>query len=240
MLAEVDAACAARARGEAKVQTAEARDRARAGWDRVRTAVSELSWRRFIRVFRKKRRVAVQGPALTVELVGTVLWMARERARDGWRREREETAEQTSAELAVRLQQRVQRLQQGDCSGWETAPEYSSEGYCSGDSSDVDHTVGSLLAAQTPERAEVVATTMREWDRQHGWLHSPGERAADTKEAERELARVVAALRVWHAAAVAATDKAAAEQWQQQQQARQQQTGQWQQKIRQQQRRQQQ
>ena len=83
VLAEVDAACAARARGEAKVQTAGARDRARAGWDRVRIAVSELSWRRFRRVFRKKRRVAVEGPVLTVELVGTVLWMAWERARDG-------------------------------------------------------------------------------------------------------------------------------------------------------------
>ena len=102
VLAEVDAACAARARGEAKVQTAGARDRARAGWDRVRIAVSELSWRRFRRVFRRKRRVAVEGPVLTVERVGTVLWMAWERARDGWRREREETAEQTAAELAVR------------------------------------------------------------------------------------------------------------------------------------------
>ena len=93
-------------------------DRARAGWDRVRTAVSELSWRRFRGVFKKKRRVAVQGPALTVELVGSVLWMAWEWARDGWRREREETAEQTAAELAVRLQQRVQRRQQEDYSGW--------------------------------------------------------------------------------------------------------------------------
>ena len=32
--------------------------------------------------------------------------------------------------------------------------------------------------------AEVAATTMREWDRQHGWLHSPEERAADRSEAE--------------------------------------------------------
>ena len=105
--------------------------------------------------FRRKRRVTVEGPVLTVELVGTVLWMAWERARDGWRREREETAEQTAAELAVRLQERVQRRQQVDYSG----------------GSDVDHTVGSLLAAQTPERAEVVAAAMREWDRQHEWLH---------------------------------------------------------------------
>ena len=62
--------------------------------------------------------------------------------------------------------------------------------------------------------AKVAATTMREWDRQHGWLHSPEERAADRREAEQELARVVAALRVWHAAAteaaVAAADRAAA------------------------------
>ena len=83
------------------------------------------------------------------------------------------TAEQTAAELAVRLQERVQRRQQVGYSGWEAAREYSSEGYCSGDSSDADRTIGSLLAAQTPERAEVVAAEMREWDRQHGWLHSP-------------------------------------------------------------------
>ena len=104
-LAEVDAACAARAMGEAKVQTAGARNRARAGWDRVRIAVSELTWRKFRRVFRKKRRIAAEGPVLTVELVGAVLWMAWERASDGWRQEREETAEQTAAELAVRLQE---------------------------------------------------------------------------------------------------------------------------------------
>jgi TRAP-type C4-dicarboxylate transport system permease small subunit len=36
---------------------------------------------------------------------------------------------------------------------------------------------------------------MREWDRQHEWLHSPEERAAVRMEAEQELARVVAALR---------------------------------------------
>ena len=53
----------------------------------------------------------------------------------------------------------------------------------------------------------MVAAALREWDRQHGWLHSPEERAADRREAEQELARVVAALRVWHAAA---TDKAVA------------------------------
>ena len=167
--AQGEAACEPEARGRG--QTAGARDRARAGWDRVRVAVSELPWRRFRRVFRRKRRVAVEGPVLTVERVGTVLWMAWERARDGWRREREETAEQTAAELAVRLQERVQRRQQVGYSGWEAAREYSSEGYCSGDSSDADRTIGSLLAAQTPERAEVVAAAMREWDRQHEWLH---------------------------------------------------------------------
>ena len=174
-------------------------DRARAGWDRVRTAVSELSWHRFRRVFKKKRRVAVQGPALTVELVGSVLWMAWEWARDGWRREREETAEQTAAELAVRLQQRVQRRQQEDYSGWGYCSGEYSEGYYSGDSSDLEG------------EAEVVAAALREWDRQHGWLHSPEERAAETKEAERELARVVAALRVWQAAAAAAAAVAAAD-----------------------------
>jgi hypothetical protein len=70
------------------------------------------------------------------------------------------------------------------------------DGYYSGDSSDVDHTVGSLLAAQTPERAAVVhvAAAMREWNRQHGWLCSPEERAADRRETEQELAMVVAAL----------------------------------------------
>ena len=57
----------------------------------------------------------------------------------------------------------------------------------------------------------MVAAALREWDRQHGWLHSPEERAAETKEAERELARVVAALRVWHAAAAAAAAVAAAD-----------------------------
>ena len=57
-------------------QSAGARDRARAGWDRVRMSVSELSWRRFRRAFRKKRRAVVEGPVLAVELVGAVLWMA--------------------------------------------------------------------------------------------------------------------------------------------------------------------
>ena len=51
----------------------------------------------------------------------------------------------------------------------------------------------------------VAAAAMREWDRQHGWLHSPKERATDTREAEQELAKVVAALRTWHAAAATAT-----------------------------------
>ena len=49
----------------------------------------------------------------------------------------------------------------------------------------------------------MVAAALREWDRQHEWLHSPEERAADRRDAEQELARVVAALRVWHAAAAA-------------------------------------
>ena len=62
-------------------------------------------------MFRRKRRVAAEGPVLTVELVGAVLWMVWGRARDGWRQEREETAEQTAAELAVRLQEsRVQSV----------------------------------------------------------------------------------------------------------------------------------
>jgi hypothetical protein len=150
-------------------------------------------------VFKKKRRVAVQGPALTVELVGSVLWMAWEWARDGWRREREETAEQTAAELAVKMQGLVQRRQQEDYSGWGYCSGEYSEGYYSGDSSDLEG------------EAEVVAAALREWDRQHGWLHSPEERAAETKEAERELARVVAALRVWQAAAAAAAAVAAAD-----------------------------
>ena len=76
-------------------QIAGARDRARAGWDRVRIAVSELSWRRFRRVSREKRRAVVEGLVLAVELVGTVLWVAWESAREGWRRQREETAKQT-------------------------------------------------------------------------------------------------------------------------------------------------
>ena len=42
------------------------------------------------------------------------------------------------------------------------------------------------------------------FDRQHGWQHSPRDGAADTREAEPELARVAAALRVWHAAAATA------------------------------------
>ena len=167
-------------------QIAGMRDRARAGWDRVRIAASELSWRRFRRVFRKKRRavVTVEGLVLAVELVGTVLWMAWESAREGWRREREATTELTAAELALRQQKGIQRRQQkgmqrrrgrlvgGIASEW-------SEGYCSGSNS--DHTVGSLLAAQTPEEAEVAAAAVREWDRQHGWLHSPAERAADRR-----------------------------------------------------------
>ena len=109
-LAAVEAACEPEARGRG--QTAGARDRARAGWDRVRIAVSERSWRRFRRVFRKKRRAVVEGPVLAVELVGTVMRMAWERARGGRRREREEAAEQTKAELAVGQRERMQRRQQ--------------------------------------------------------------------------------------------------------------------------------
>ena len=70
-------------------QTAVLRDKARAGWDRVRMAVTELSWRRFRRVFRKKRRAVVEGPVLAVELVGIVMWVAWEswRGREMTRRE---------------------------------------------------------------------------------------------------------------------------------------------------------
>ena len=56
--------------------------------------------------------------------------------------------------------------------------------------------------AVTPEAvdkvlaAKVVATAVREWDRQHEWKNLLGAGAADKKEAEQELARVVAALRV--------------------------------------------
>ena len=48
---------------------------------------------------------------------------------------------------------------------------------------------------------------MGEWDKQHGWLHSPEHKAADRREAEQELAKVVAALRVYgiSVAAAAAT-----------------------------------
>ena len=79
---------------------------------------------------------------------------------------------------------------------WELASECS-EGYNNGYNSDCNCNSGD-------REEEVAATTIREWDRQHGWLHSP-ERAADRSEAEQELAKVVAALRAWHAAAAAAT-----------------------------------
>ena len=78
---------------------------------------------------------------------------------------------------------------------WEVAGYFSEEGYYSGSNSD---------CSSGDREAEVAAKSMREWDRQHGWLHSPAERAADRSEAEQELAKVVAALRVWHAAAAAA------------------------------------
>ena len=47
------------------------RDRAREGWYRVKIAVSELSWRRFRRMLRKKRRAVVEGPVLYCGLRGS-------------------------------------------------------------------------------------------------------------------------------------------------------------------------
>ena len=114
---------------------------------------------------------------------------------------REATAEQTTAEQLAQQQKRVQRVQQKKAAiaageewveEWEVAG-YFSEGYYSGSNSD---------CSSGDREAEVAATAMREWDGQHGWLHSPEERAADRSEAEQELARVMATLRVWHAAAV--------------------------------------
>ena len=63
-------------------------------------------------MFRKKRRAVVEGPVLAVELVGTVLWLAWESWREREKTRREETAEQTAAELAVRQQEMMQRRQQ--------------------------------------------------------------------------------------------------------------------------------
>ena len=54
----------------------------------------------------------------------------------------------------------------------------------------VDTTAIQAIAAVVTElEAEVAATSiaMTKWDRQHGWLHSPEERAADRSEAEQEL-----------------------------------------------------
>ena len=72
------------------------REIARSGWDWLRIAVSELSWRRFRRVFRKKRRAVVEGPIMLVELVGAVLWMAWEswRREKSWQRERQQQSRQ--------------------------------------------------------------------------------------------------------------------------------------------------
>ena len=91
------------------------RDRARAGWDRVRIAVSELFWRRFRRVFRKKRRAVVEGPILACQWSWWVLycgWRERAQWREREKTRREETAEQTAAELAVRQQEMMQTRQQ--------------------------------------------------------------------------------------------------------------------------------
>ena len=137
------------------------RDRARAGWDRVRIAVSELSWRRFRRVFRKKRRAVVEGPVLSVELVGTVLWMAWESWRGKDMARREATAEQTAAEQLAQQQKRVQRVQQKNAAitageewvdEWEVAG-YFSEGYYSSSNSDCSSAVLS-----GDKEAEVAAT----------------------------------------------------------------------------------
>ena len=105
---------------------------------------------------------------------------------------REATAEQTTAEQLAQQQKRVQRVQQKNAAitageewvdEWEVAGYFSEEGYYSGSNSD---------CSSGDREAEVAATAMREWDRQHGWLHSPAERAADRSEAEQELAKVVA------------------------------------------------
>ena len=53
-------------------------------WDRVKMAVTELSWRTFRRVFRKKRRAVVEGSVLAVELVGAAFLRAGESALEGW------------------------------------------------------------------------------------------------------------------------------------------------------------
>ena len=59
--------------------------------------------------------------------------------------------------------------------------------------------MGLVVTRQLAKKAEVAAAAaaMGEWDRRHGWLHSPEGRAADAREAEQGVARVVAALRVW-------------------------------------------
>ena len=86
----------------------------------------------------------------------------------------------------------MQRRQQQNAAADTTAAEHSNgiqqcnaRGCESGYSSDSE-----------TEATEVAAVAMREWDRQHGWLHSPKQRAVDRGEAEQELAKVVAALRV--------------------------------------------
>ena len=166
---------------EVRMRAKGMRDRARLGWDRVRIAVSELSWRRLRRVFRKKRRAVVEGPVPTVELVGAVLWMAWERAREGWRRETEETAEQTEAELAVRQQERMQRGQQQNAAAdtVTAATKYSNKvQQCNARGCESGYSSDSAI-----EAAEVATVAMREWDRQHGWLHPPEQRAADRREA---------------------------------------------------------
>ena len=71
-------------------------------------------------------------------------------------------------------------------------------------------TAGAAVIAACSEAEWAAAMRECQWDRQHGWLHSPEGRAADRREAEQELARVVAALRVWHAATAAAAPTAAA------------------------------
>ena len=107
---EAALACDPVARG--RDRTAGAGRRAREGWDRARLAVSELPCRRFRKVFSKQRRVANERPVLAVELVGTVLWMARERCRGKERAKREATQEQDAAKTAVRQQERMQKRQE--------------------------------------------------------------------------------------------------------------------------------
>jgi hypothetical protein len=147
--------------------------------------LTRLTWGEHRQVFRKHRKqfgVGRTGWQTWQELVGVATWMAEEfqcmwgaaeRAVQGAAQATaaQATAQEAAAQEAAAQEATAQEAAEAAATGaaTEAVAGCRSEGYCSGDSSDLEG------------EAEVVVAALREWHRQHGWLHSPEERAADRR-----------------------------------------------------------